>query len=932
MNKMNRKYFLSILLISLFAFFSCNFLGENLQETVANDESKGVKICLNFGNSRQIMPSNYTAAEYKLKGTFNSKETVWTYDSLSKLQSATLYLNYGEWIFTLEAYANDKLIASDTITRTISDTTNTLTFEYKVSELNYSEGTGNISVSISFPTDKKVSSVTAALYTTENLTTPIANTSTTYTTFATDARTGNYLVSYTKNAISSGSYYLIFKFYQSGVENSIGMWRDLVCVANGCSSSGESTVTEFNELYSINYHLNGIAFKSSYVAPATFNKSQSITLPTADNMDQTNLSFTGWYETADFSGDRITSWTYDSKTTDVNLYAKNTATVTFNMNNYGDQISSQTVVYGTKATEPVKPENDSMFFKGWFTDEALTQKYNFNSVLTANKIVYAKWVDLETYWSWTYPTSAPTLTWEGKGTQADPYIIMNSQELADLAYMVNNFTSYSGTYFVLGSDIELNYGKTVTGTDDTLNNWVPIGNTTYNFSGNFEGNGKKIKGLYINNDTLDNVGLFGIGNAPNNLTIDSGYITANATYAGGVIGYSKTAIENCTNKVALNNSKDDSYLGGLAGKGSSFKTCSNYGSLSGKNVGGICSSGSSFENCSNNGEINASGSYCGGIVSSSGLTLEIKNCSNNANITTQGDYLGGLAGYFQNSQIWNSSSSTYGVTLKSSIDITDSENTGKLTGTHFVGGIIAYLASIVQPYSNNYISSYYNDSSSIVNILHCISEGDIETDNGTNVGGICGYVSLKGHYSNNNNIVNCISKANIVNTSSNTHYLGGICGYVEGFSSSLEYVNILNSISTGRIEDNSVSGITIGGTVGSLKYGKAINCFSQSEISASVVTKVGGIAGNLYSNSYLTNCYYVAGLGVVSNASPTTGLKTSVGAVTSASGSVFSTDDTTLTYNGTLCEVLNDYRTENNLTNSYKEWIVGEDDWPTFAE
>ena len=419
MNKMNRKYFLSILLISLFAFFSCNFLGENLQETVANDESKGVKICLNFGNSRQIMPSNYTAAEYKLKGTFNSKETVWTYDSLSKLQSATLYLNYGEWIFTLEAYANDKLIASDTITRTISDTTNTLTFEYKVSELNYSEGTGNISVSVSFPTDKKVSSVTAALYTTENLTTPIANTSTTYTTFATDAGTGNYLVSYTKTAIGSGSYYLIFKFYQSGVENSIGMWRDLVCVANGCSSSGESTVTEFNELYSINYHLNGIVFKSSYVAPATFNKSQSITLPTADNMDQTNLSFTGWYETADFSGDRITSWTYDSKTTDVNLYAKNTATVTFNMNNYGDQISSQTVVYGTKATEPVKPENDSMFFKGWFTDEALTQKYNFNSVLTANKIVYAKWVDLETYWSWSYPTSAPTLTWEGKGTQAD---------------------------------------------------------------------------------------------------------------------------------------------------------------------------------------------------------------------------------------------------------------------------------------------------------------------------------------------------------------------------------------------------------------------------------------------------------------------------------------------------------------------------------
>ena len=927
MNKMNRKYFLSILLISLFAFFSCNFLGENLQETVANDESKGVKICLNFGNSRQIMPSNYTAAEYKLKGTFNSKETVWTYDSLSKLQSATLYLNYGEWIFTLEAYANDKLIASDTITRTISDTTNTLTFEYKVSELNYSEGTGNISVSISFPTDKKVSSVTAALYTTENLTTPIANTSTTYTTFATDAGTGNYLVSYTKNAISSGSYYLIFKFYQSGVENSIGMWRDLVCVANGCSSSGESTVTEFNELYSINYHLNGIAFKSSYVAPATFNKSQSITLPTADNMDQTNLSFTGWYETADFSGDRITSWTYDSKTTDVNLYAKNTATVTFNMNNYGDQISSQTVVYGTKATEPVKPENDSMFFKGWFTDEALTQKYNFNSVLTANKTVYAKWVDLETYWSWSYPTSAPTLTWEGKGTQAEPYIIMNSQELADLAYMVNNFTTYSGTYFVLGSDIELNYGKSVTGVDDTLNNWMPIGNATYNFSGNFEGNGKKIKGLYINNDTLDNVGLFGIGNAPNNLTIDSGYVNANATYAGGVIGYSKSAIQNCVNKAALNNSKGN--LGGIAGKGTAFKNCENYGYLRGNNIGGIAEYGITFENSKNAGEISAVGSICGGLVGSISNDASINNCINSANITSQGDYLGGLVGYF---------SENYSVGYKDEISndtritISNSKNFGKLNGTKYIGGIIAYLKSQISAY--NPTDPAYNKTSCYVFVKECVSNGDIEAEQGLYLGGIIGYNFLKGHYRKNNEISNCVFNASIKNTASAQYYIGGICGYFEGSASSpVENVKIMNCYSKGSFDDNSSIQNILGGIIGLSNSGIVTNCFSAVEISTTNNTSVGGIVGKILGNGSITNCFYVAGLGA-NNACPpgNANSKTSVGAVTSASGSVFSTDNTTLTYNGTLCEVLNAYRTENNLTSSYKEWIVGEDGWPTFAE
>ncbi|MBB5226916.1 hypothetical protein DYE50_01935 [Treponema ruminis] len=912
MNRTTWKYFLSILLISLFTFSSCNFLGENLQESETNSESRGVKICLNFGSSRQIMPSNYLVAEYNLRGTFNSKETVWTYDSLSKLHSATLYLNYGEWSFTLEAYANSKLIASDTISRTISDTTNTLTFEYKVSELNYSAGSGNISVSVSFPIDKKVSSVTAALYTTENLTTPISNTSTTYTTFTTDNATRNYIVNYTKDAVSSGSYYLIFKFYQNNIEDSIGIWRDLVCVANGCLSSGESTVTEFNELYFINYHLNGISFKSSYVVPASFNKSQSITLPTAENMDQTNLSFTGWYETADFSGDRITNWTYDSKTADVNLYAKNTAIVAFNMNNYGTQIESQTVLYGSKPSEPTKPESNTMFFKGWFTDEALTQKYNFNSVLTANKVLYAKWVDLPSYWSWTYPTSTPTLTWEGKGTQAEPYIIMNAQELADLAYMVNNFTTYSGTYFVLGTDIELNYGKTVTGVDDTLNNWIPIGNTTSNFAGNFDGNGKKIKGLYINDNSLENVGLFGIGKAPNNLTIDSGYVTANATYAGGVIGYSKSAIENCINKVAMNNSKVDSYLGGIAGYGSTFKNCENTGVLSGLNVAGIAGQGSVFDKCINKGEISATGKTCGGIASnrSSGSTsLEIKDCVNTTNLSSQGDYAGGLFGYFSYDFSVGNSYDNRNI----SIIITNSSNFGKITGLKYIGGIISYVSSEVTG------SDKYNRTVSNIIISNITSTGDIETQNGTSIGGICGYINLIGHKTRNNIIKNCVYDASIRFSDSDINsYLGGICGNMYG-------IEILNSFAAGIIE-NSSSHNTIGGIVGSRKISSAIkNCYARMKMTSTVNISLNGIGG-----SGLLNCFYVAGIG----ATRATGssYETSIGAVTSATDSVFPVNNSTLLYNGTLCEVLNAYRIDNDTDNSYKEWVVGSDGWPTFAE
>ena len=138
-------------------------------------------------------------------------------------------------------------------------------------------------------------------------------------------------------------------------------------------------------------------------------------------------------------------------------------------------------------------------------------------------------------------------------------------------------------------------------------------------------------------------------------------------------------------------------------------------------------------------------------------------------------------------------------------------------------------------------------------------------------------------------------------------------------------------MSYGRIDNTSNKANIIGGIVGNL-FAKVFNSFSGMEIISSNKTKIGAIAGSMDSTySSLTNCFYHAGLGA-DNASPSNGLKTSLGAATSSTSSVFSTDNTTLSYNGTLCEVLNAYRTERQLTSTYKEWIVGEDGWPTFAE
>lgn len=82
---------------------------------------------------------------------------------------------------------------------------------------------------------------------------------------------------------------------------------------------------------------------------------------------------------------------------------------------------------------------------------------------------------------------------KGKGSKEDPYIISTDLELAKLAHDVTNEksqTMYSGNYFLLSSDINLNKGI-----------WMPIGTLNDTnagfFGGTFDGDGKTISNMKI---------------------------------------------------------------------------------------------------------------------------------------------------------------------------------------------------------------------------------------------------------------------------------------------------------------------------------------------------------------------------------------------------------------------------------------------------
>ena len=67
-------------------------------------------------------------------------------------------------------------------------------------------------------------------------------------------------------------------------------------------------------------------------------------------------------------------------------------TVTFDANGHGTAPAAQTIWCNyDKATEPTAPTTPLGTFQGWYTDAACTNQWNFNTVVTGDMTLYAKW-------------------------------------------------------------------------------------------------------------------------------------------------------------------------------------------------------------------------------------------------------------------------------------------------------------------------------------------------------------------------------------------------------------------------------------------------------------------------------------------------------------------------------------------------------------
>ena len=181
----------------------------------------------------------------------------------------------------------------------------------------------------------------------------------------------------------------------------------------------------------------------------------------------------------------------------------------------------------------------------------------------------------------------------GAGTVDDPYKISTGAELAYLAQQVNAGESYSGKYFTLTSDIQLNeldkdgMPKAAEGQTGAYP-WIPIGNNKKKFQGTFDGAGHTVEGLYINEKkTLR--GLFGISAGTVKNLIVTGVIKNNIAQVGGVVGNNaKGYVINCGfyGQIEVSGSNRSGVVG--AGTAANVKNCWFYknGGAEDKVVGG----------------------------------------------------------------------------------------------------------------------------------------------------------------------------------------------------------------------------------------------------------------------------------------------------------------------------------------------------------
>lgn len=388
----------------------------------------------------------------------------------------------------------------------------------------------------------------------------------------------------------------------------------------------------------------------------------------------------------------------------------------------------------------------------------------------------------------------------GAGTAEDPYRIATVKDLQTLS--TNAAAAKLTAYFKQVADIDMS----------GVNDFKPIGNSSYYFAGVYDGNGRIISNLKLTSED-ENCALFGYlrgtGSKICNIRFKNVSVSSSGINTGVVCGFGYDgSVENC-----------------------SFSDC-HVASTGATGAGLVCGRPYIFtvkgckadSKCSVTGKSAVGGLVGGGTTYATGKALVISDSEYHGVVTGSANYVGGILGG--------------GITMKgtSSVTIKNCITSGSVTGTSSCAGILGG----VDPSSSTSLNT-----TQIVTLNGCFSSCNVK---GTYaVGGIAGYIyGGKGSYV----IMNCgFTGKEIEGTSCNGNdgycAVGGILGWNRTGSSSVVIANcysLIEKIKFAKGEGEPVSY----GAAGIAGYTSVASGYSKSII-------IQGCYSNVALNSFFYN-------------------------------------------------------------------------------
>ena len=346
------------------------------------------------------------------------------------------------------------------------------------------------------------------------------------------------------------------------------------------------------------------------------------------------------------------------------------------------------------------------------------------------------------------------------GTTVEPgkdasgvYQIGTAEELAWRAAEINNSSNNSQSYSaVLTADIDLGYRP-----------WTPIGcyvdwQSNHPYRGVFDGQGHTVSGLYVTALSNGYAGLFGYTSGSTtikNLTVEGEIrledVSTTAKHIGGIVGEANAKLERCVSRVRISaagfGTRDTCAVGGIAGKlsgamtdcrfeGSIDITCKRGGAYISGGVGGLAgnAAGGALTRCVNTGAVTVDkGTGVGGIAGITSREVTFTQCANTGHISNDTTAVlssgekpkGGTGGIL-------------GVGKSGNVSISLCYNTGTVSGTTIVGGILGGEAG-------DYGTSISNGNPSLT-VENCYNAGLLDVGSRTNrIGSLVGF-PIAGQY------------------------------------------------------------------------------------------------------------------------------------------------------------------------------------------